>query len=111
MIFDHYDSPQTEDNRPAVLQENENVINVKNTELLEAIRDIGRVMRDTNESLTAINDRLQAKDKTDEFKDAKAYEWYTVAVAFDRLFFFMYLSTVLIMAFVSSAILFGVLWF
>lgn len=46
------------------------------------------------------------KEKTRKFRDELAYEWRVVAITLDRVFFFIYLTIILVMAVVSMAIIF-----
>ena len=85
------------------------IISVENKQLQESMNGIAMVLKETNHSLKMIYDRMRDKDKCLEFKEEKAYEWHTVAVAFDRLFFFLYFTTIIILAMVSSAVMFPVL--
>ena len=94
----------------AAQAETENTVNqiaeVLDEKCYMSLRRIESLLRATKQSLDDMSDKADDRDKKLKFKDEKAFEWRVVAVAIDRLFFFIYLAIIIVLAVVSSAILF-----
>ena len=71
-----------------------------------SLRRIESLLRSTKQCLDAMQSKADERDRKIRFKDEKSFEWRVVAVAIDRLFFFVYLAIIVVLGVVSSAILF-----
>lgn len=74
--------------------------------LLRAVRGLHDTMVETRDALHGLCAHLREKEEDIETRHHKAREWHQVALALDRTFFFIYLACLIVLLFVSSAILF-----
>ena len=58
------------------------------------------------EAVHKLIEHTSSKDYKRELREEKALEWHIVAVSIDRLFFFVYLSMIIILVLVASALIF-----
>jgi nicotinic acetylcholine receptor len=61
----------------------------------------------TKLSLEAMQKQNSEREQTARFRDEKAFEWRVVAITLDRVFFFIYLLSVIVLAIVSAVLLFA----
>ena len=74
--------------------------------LVRILAKVHKTMLETRDAIFTLCTLAQDKDEREEARDEKATEWHQVAVALDRTFFFLYLACLIVLAIVSSAILF-----
>ena len=80
---------------------------VERTEqLIRILSKMQKTMVEARDAMFTLCTHVQDKDEREEARDEKATEWHQVAVALDRTFFFLYLACLIVLAIVSSAILF-----
>ena len=91
---------------PGGLDRNESKIAIEDSECMETLNRMECFVMEIRSYIKQLAEFTSNKEKRMDYRDEKAQEWHTVAVALDRLFFFIYLAMLFILAIVSSAILF-----
>ncbi len=76
------------------------------TSCYEVLLRLEHIVSLTKEALIKLVDHATNKDSRRDMKDEKALEWHIVAVAIDRLFFFIYLGMIIILLLIATALIF-----
>ncbi len=72
----------------------------------EVLLRMERVVTLTKDALNKLLEHSTNKDGKRDLKDEKALEWHIVAVAIDRLFFFIYLGMIIVLLLIATALIF-----